>query len=269
MNSFSSSISNKQVESIRDWNEDAINFKKFDPPSVSIVEDMHKKPCLLVFPEFLRGEDLIESANAIRALIQDFNSIPKIKDTSPRHVPPDNSSLKWGAYNFGAWYENGGKTGHMLSPSKDTQGALHSRATEDFYIRTSKLSSRVSALLQAFKPDIHARYRAAVQKASQFRNLSHLLSTEKEAYLCRCVLINAKSKCHRDLKDVRDGWTAVISFGSYNLSYLCFPDLKLRVCIRPGTLVFLPSYILSHYMMEVEGDERYTMIFFMHEEHMK
>ncbi|KAL0490325.1 hypothetical protein AKO1_006499, partial [Acrasis kona] len=206
-------LCHKQVStSVRDWKADASSFSTLEPSGLTSIVDSNNKSCALVFPNYIRGDDLIINTEAVRSLIKDYDSIPAIK---PRHIPPNLPETKWGAYNFGAWYENGGKTGHMLSPSKDTQGGLHSCAVEDFYIHTTRLSNKISALLEAFQPEVHQKYRKAVECARQFCNLSTLLPAEREAYLY----------------------------------------LNLRICIKPGTVVFLPLYLLAHYMMEIEGDE--------------
>ncbi|KAL0492072.1 1 TM domain-containing transmembrane protein [Acrasis kona] len=252
---------------------DAKKFTLLNEGSKTVVVDKNDNKVLLIYPNFL-ANDLEQETENFRMFLKQYGKLPAIKTTSPRHISMGSAS---GQVVLGAIYERGGincntssdTQNSTLTKSENVDGCNHSTATEVLYRRTQNLSRMVSAMLKAWDKDVWNSYQEVVGLARDIQTIQPLLVCEQEVFLCRCLLVNVLSKPHRDLMDYRNGYAIVVSLGVYTRSYICFPSLKLRILILPGTLIIFPSYYLEHYMMEYEGSERYTYVFFMRQEHFK
>ena len=67
------------------------------------------------------------------------------------------------------------------------------------------------------------------------------------------------SKRHCDVTDL--GFTLVMVLGDFEEHFTCLPELGVKVRVRPGSLVALPSSYYDHFVSEVTGVDRFSIVF--------
>ncbi|RPA88375.1 hypothetical protein L873DRAFT_1605201, partial [Choiromyces venosus 120613-1] len=80
----------------------------------------------------------------------------------------------------------------------------------------------------------------------------------------RSLVINANTNNHKDLEDVCHGWCAIVPLGDFEGGDACFPELGVRIACPPGSIIFMRSYAVEHYIGSFVGN-RYSIVHFTHQ----
>ena len=181
-------------------------------------------------------------------------------------------------------------TGHFVSPlpialdvvshpiSQNEQGGtgLQIRKTKNSYRGAFRflreiavLASFCTTLLSVFDPLQHT-----LLKELTARRLNSEEAPEQkgfESYVRGLlwedieVVYNRLSPPHFDRNDPHWAWACIIYFGTFETAFFDFPQLGLRIYIRPGDVVFFRAKDLLHAVPNWGDGERYFVIFFTHE----
>ena len=84
---------------------------------------------------------------------------------------------------------------------------------------------------------------------------------QRSPYACMTFNLGPRTVCrsHRDYMNFAAGWCAVTALGFYDYKkggQIVFEELKLIVDFPPGSTMFLPSALLTHFNLAVDGEER-------------
>ena len=128
------------------------------------------------------------------------------------------------------------------------------------------LSAFVTKALELIDPEQHRLLR----KVRDFR-LKGFKSQVALAALDRClihegreIVFNRYSLPHRDGPDPHWAWACIFYFGNFEGAYLEFPELKLKIRLRPGDMVFFRGRDLLHQAHLWTRGERHFVIHFTH-----
>jgi hypothetical protein len=67
---------------------------------------------------------------------------------------------------------------------------------------------------------------------------------------------------HVDYGDCRNGFCMIMAFGNYKGANLKFPELGLKVRMRPGDVIIFKSHLLSHYTTNIVSGRRIALVFY-------
>ena len=128
------------------------------------------------------------------------------------------------------------------------------------------LSAFVTKALELIDPEQHR----LLQKVRDFR-LKGFKSQVTLAALDRGLLhegreivFNRYSLPHRDGPDPHWAWACIFYFGDFEGAYLEFPELKLKIRLCPGDMVFFRGRDLLHQAQLWTGGDRHFVIHFTH-----
>ncbi len=80
----------------------------------------------------------------------------------------------------------------------------------------------------------------------------------------REVMFNRWSPRHWDKQDPPLSWACITYVGDFKGAYFEFPELKLRIFLRPGDVVFFRGHDLLHEVPEWESGQRHFLVHFTH-----
>ena len=128
------------------------------------------------------------------------------------------------------------------------------------------LSAFVTKALELIDPEQHC----LLQKVRDFR-LKGFKSQVALAALDRGlihegreIVFNRYSLPHRDGPDPHWAWACIFYFGDFEGAYLEFPELKLKIRLCPGDMVFFRGRDLLHQAQLWTGGDRHFVIHFTH-----
>ncbi|EJF55412.1 hypothetical protein DICSQDRAFT_130611 [Dichomitus squalens LYAD-421 SS1] len=143
------------------------------------------------------------------------------------------------------------------------------RGTFQFWRDTTALASLCTALLETVDPVQHNLLKRLKEvrlgcddtpEQKAFESPTRNLFWENLE-----VIFNRKSAAHFDLSDPHFAWACIVYFGTFEQAYLTFPQLGLRVRIRPGDVVFFRGRDLLHLVEDWGKGDRYLIVYFTHE----
>jgi hypothetical protein len=126
------------------------------------------------------------------------------------------------------------------------------------------IAEKVSCLFAAVDPDSWREYREVYVKMGSYKKYSYLRDwdpTNIQCFIGHYLLFNILTTIHRDLKDPKSGWAAMLVLGVFKDGSLCFPDIGVALPYQPGDLVFMRSWALEHFIRRYKGVERYVIVF--------
>ena len=81
----------------------------------------------------------------------------------------------------------------------------------------------------------------------------------------REVIFNRWTKRHWDKQDPHWAWACITYVGNFKGAVFEFPQLKLRLHLKPGDVVFFRGRDLLHGVPKWDSGERYFLVQFTHE----
>ena len=96
-------------------------------------------------------------------------------------------------------------------------------------------------------------------------NLTEPIRREFGCWTSHSIVLDSPTHLHRDLDDTVWGFCCIVPQGSFEGGYLCLPSLGIKIACPQGTVIFLRSYILPHYISDFTGT-RVSFISFTHQE---
>ena len=137
---------------------------------------------------------------------------------------------------------------------------------QEFSQRLLPLTKTMESLFQAFLPKEHEQYTAAYNAIYTKLHGKNKRDPVDEAFgiwTSRSLVINANTNNHKDLEDVCHGWCAIVALGDFTGGDACFPQLGVKIDCPPGSVIFLRSYPMEHYIGSYVGS-RYSVVHFTH-----
>lgn len=83
-------------------------------------------------------------------------------------------------------------------------------------------------------------------------------------YEGREIVFNRWSAPHWDKHDPHFGWACIIYFGDFEEAWLEFPQINVRVRLRPGDVVWFRGRDLLHQALNWTAGSRHFLIHFTH-----
>ena len=80
----------------------------------------------------------------------------------------------------------------------------------------------------------------------------------------RELQFNRFSLAHFDTQDPHWGWAIIIYYGTFDSCTLEFPQLKVKVTLRPGDMVMLRGRDVLHEVKNWVSGERHLLVHFTH-----
>ena len=130
-----------------------------------------------------------------------------------------------------------------------------------------QLTQTVEKLFQTFLPDEHAKYTLAyngIYNTFHGKGNRDAVDSAFGIFTSRSFIINVNTNNHKDLEDVCQGWCAIVASGGFSGGDACFPQLGVKMDCPPGSVVFLRSYAVEHYIGSYVGN-RYSVVHFTHQ----
>ena len=140
-------------------------------------------------------------------------------------------------------------------------------ALQEFSQHLRKLTPTVEKLFETFLPDEHAKYTLAydgIYNKTHAEGGRDPIDQAFGIFTSRSLVINANTNNHKDLADVCQGWCAIVALGDFLGGDACFPQLGVKIDCPPGSVVFMRSYAVEHYIGSYVG-ERYSVVHFTHQ----
>jgi hypothetical protein len=69
----------------------------------------------------------------------------------------------------------------------------------------------------------------------------------------RSIALNSQTAGHCGSDDACWGFCCIVPQGDFTGGYLCLPTLGIQLSCPPGSIVFLRSYALPHYVSDFSG----------------
>ena len=140
-------------------------------------------------------------------------------------------------------------------------------ALEEFSQHLRKLTQTVEKLFETFLPDEHAKYTLAyngIYDKKLGKDQRNPVDQAFGIFTSRSLVMNANTNNHKDLQDVCLGWCAIVALGGFGGGDACFPQLGVKMECPPGSVVFMRSYAVEHYIGCYCGN-RYSVVHFTHQ----
>jgi hypothetical protein len=215
--------------------------KRYKPPSREkyvkfpfISEELLNCVLLHFFKTIIPIELVTTLETSTTTLIESF-SIPS--DTTVRG--------KQNCYYFGHWRESSPK----ITQCPHTQNP----AFEPWFKANSPLFVYLSSVLKKHYPSLYKEYEKVKQQYRLFGCWSMAI-----------LNIDSPSEFHTDLKDWRNGFCVVVTFGDYTGGELHFPLLNVTVNIEKGDVLFFQSHKLEYGNREVTTGARNSLVLVSH-----
>jgi hypothetical protein len=137
-----------------------------------------------------------------------------------------------------------------------------------FLTRLQPLTQIQDVCFEHFLPQDYALYikiAKALPKTSIDLNHKEPYPVEFGCWPSRSIVLNSPTAGHRDLDDTCWGFCCIVPQGNFTGGYLCLPTLGIKLFCPPGSIIFLRSYMLPHYISDFSGT-RISFISFMHQD---
>jgi hypothetical protein len=85
----------------------------------------------------------------------------------------------------------------------------------------------------------------------------------------RAIMWNRTTPKHKDIRDPKLAWAALVVLGWITSGWLLFPQLKLKVRYQPGDIVYLRGAVLDHKVSVWKGKQRICVAHFTHESYFR
>ncbi|KAG0122688.1 hypothetical protein HOY82DRAFT_619817 [Tuber indicum] len=121
-----------------------------------------------------------------------------------------------------------------------------------FAARIKPLTQLVETLFQTLLPSEYDIYQQAYLQT--FNHEPDPVDAAFGLWTSRALVLNAVTNAHRDLLDVCRGFCALTPFGVFEGGNACFPQLGIRLECGTGSVVFIRSYPLVHYIGAYTGE---------------
>lgn len=86
--------------------------------------------------------------------------------------------------------------------------------------------------------------------------LGHLYQGPQACWSSLALIVNLTVDPHKDKGDVKDGWVSTTCFGDFEGAHPVFPELHLRLDMKPGDLVLAKSAVAEHFLTPIVSGER-------------
>ena len=122
---------------------------------------------------------------------------------------------------------------------------------------------KVNKICEESAPELYKKQKKAIEKCSQD------FVIKDTAFTTTTFNLNWRSAFHRDKKNFEGGFAgmAVLGAGKYDGAYLCFPEYRVAVNIRPSDVIVMNNTTLMHGNTEFEGEygdyERLSMVCYL------
>ncbi len=154
---------------------------------------------------------------------------------------------KNGLYHFALWMP----TGHASSAASiasPTKGAMMladviASATKRYHVTQlfcdlALLLEAVGLLYEAIELENFPRYHFLYKRMCMVSDLNGLRFTEYGCFLGLVLLHNLSAEPHKDVRNTRDEWVAICSFGDFDGGDFSVPEIGRRLQFRPGDVIF-------------------------------
>ncbi|KAJ3154210.1 hypothetical protein HDU86_004754 [Geranomyces michiganensis] len=201
---------------------------------------------------------------AMEALFDVYPPIPPVKDG--RHVRFEGQPERHGGLHLGFWIPQAAKA-PCISAETCGPGSKKSEAVRTFLCNPALqlLTFAVNVLFAELDPTVAEKYRNAFKASAPGLRDVWAGNPYQVSFAMIVLVINEYVLKHRDLRDAKDGWCAVVCLGAFEDGEFCLPDLKIRIPFRPGDILFIRSFALEHMVRKWRNGNRYTIVFKMHE----
>ncbi|KAJ1567578.1 hypothetical protein HK405_005461, partial [Cladochytrium tenue] len=198
-----------------------------------------------------------------------FNAIKDIATEAPvankeedvRHVLEfDERMAKIFSGHFGCWQPKMEKP-MPIDGSKETTDTLARLTSVMFLLRSPAflaIAQLVEGLFTRVDPAASTRYKNIFELFVD-PHTKMLFQGGQSTFPMVVVTVGQLVLRHRDLKDVKQGWCAVVCLGLFEGGDMCFPDLEKRVQFRPGDFAkggevidFITEGLLCHAIIKKE-----------------
>jgi len=138
---------------------------------------------------------------------------------------------------------------------------------QEFSQHLLPLTQTVQSLFLAFLPEDHEKYTAAYNAIYTKIHSANKRNPVDEAFgiwTSRSLVINANTNNYKDLEDVFHEWCTIVALVDFTGDDACFPQLGVKIDCPPGSIIFLRSYAVEHYIGSYMGS-RYSVVHFTHQ----
>ena len=169
-----------------------------------------------------------------------------------------------GVYYFAWWYGIGQQNASYPALSSDMRGAGKRHEAVRAFIRSiAPLQQIIGILFLATDPQAYATYFNNFRKTAATTAWDIFATSRRACFHGLAVLRNLQVGRHKDKRDRKRGWTAMVCIGQFRQGFLVLPQLNLRVKFEPGDVIFFRASFLEHFLEEFQG-ERSALVFFTH-----
>ena len=131
-------------------------------------------------------------------------------------------------------------------------------------------SEGINAFLQHIDPTQFSCLKEAREKAeSKYPYVKMVDKVDPLLMEGRAIMWNRMTPDHKDLRDPKVAWAALVVLGWITSGWLLFRQLNLKVRYQPGDVVWLRGAILNHEVDVWEGEQRICVAHFTHESYFK
>lgn len=188
----------------------------------------------------------------------DIRHKEKIKSLQEKH----GNSV--GVYYFAWWYGIAQQNVSYPALSSDMRGTgKKQEAVRAFIRRIAPLQQIIGILFLATDPQAYATYFNNFRKTAAATAWDIFATSRRACFHGLAILRNLQVGRHKDKRDRKRGWTAMVCIGQFRHGFLVLPQLNLRVKFEPGDVIFFRASFLEHFLEEFKG-ERSALVFFTH-----
>jgi hypothetical protein len=122
---------------------------------------------------------------------------------------------------------------------------------------------KVNKIFEEYAPEVYTKQKKAVEECSQN------FVIKDTAFSTTTFNLNWRSALHRDKKNFEGGvcGMAVLGAGEYDGAYLCFPEYRIAINIRPTDVIIMNNTTLVHgntkFIAEYGEYERLSMVCYL------
>lgn len=157
----------------------------------------------------------------------------------------------------------------LPGPSSDLVGGANYEAKAPQYVirRLEHLIANVDSIFELVAPEAYQTYRAAHERAKMLN--PHVASAGHwfdSAFSGLALIYNRRTPRHKDGNGGPESYDALWPCGDYRGGELRFEDLNFTSYYGPDTFVLLRGGKLAHEVLDWEGAQRFSVVFFSHKE---
>lgn len=116
--------------------------------------------------------------------------------------------------------------------------------------------------MKALQPKAFEEQKALYDSLRESGKLKHLDQGPDGCHATLALLVNVAVNAHKDRNDVKDGWTQINCEGQFKGGDQVFPDLRIKVRLEPGDLIFAHYAVLEHWVEDIVEGQRYCHVRF-------